>query len=67
MEHSEVQDTIKSIESQLKLLKKHHGVVDTDDDMANEPDGDVDDAPAKAPRRRGRHSKGMPFFKKGAE
>lgn len=70
MEHDELTEHVKSIESSLKQIKKHHGIKDDPAD-AVEPDGDADDeedAPKKvSPRRRGRHAKGMPFFKKGDE
>ena len=70
VEHDELTEHVKSIESSLKQIKKHHGIKDDPAD-AVEPDGDADDvedAPKKvSPRRRGRHAKGMPFFKKGDE
>lgn len=72
VEHDELCEHVKSIEGSLKKIKKHHGIKDDPAD-AIEPDDDddveaVEDAPKKvSPRRRGRHAKGMPFFKKGDE
>ena len=69
MEHDELTEHVKSIESSLKQIKKHHGIKDDPAD-AVEPDADdvQEDTPKKvSPRRRGRHAKGMPFFKKGDE
>lgn len=70
VEHDELCEHVKSIEGSLKKIKKHHGIKDDPAD-AVEPDADADDiedAPKKvSPRRRGRHAKGMPFFKKGDE
>ena len=70
VEHDELCEHVKSIEGSLKQIKKHHGIKDDPAD-AVEPDedaDDVEDTPKKvSPRRRGRHAKGMPFFKKGDE
>ena len=70
VEHDELCEHVKSIEGSLKKIKKHHGIKDDPAD-AIEPDADADDVedtPKKvSPRRRGRHAKGMPFFKKGDE
>lgn len=71
VEHDELCEHVKSIEGSLKKIKKHHGIKDDPAD-AIEPDDDTDDVqedtPKRvSPRRRGRHAKGMPFFKKGDE
>jgi len=63
MAHENIHTSIDVIQRELSLLKKACGM--DDPDHVEEVEEEVDAVKKESPRRRGRHAKGMPFFKKG--
>ena len=64
-------DTIKTsldvINREIKCIKGACGLHDHEGDEETVSDVDAGDSEKERPRKRGRHKKGMPSFKKGEE